>query len=84
MGFLIQNTENAQELICLDIPQEYLELRPTKFTLVNKKFKRMLECIKNIKPWRIEAMYKAVYLNYGWLKNGAVELNLDNIYKENK
>lgn len=81
-GFLISNPENNSELLCLDIPLEFLELRETTFKKVNAKFKRMLECIKNIKQWRINAMFYAVHLNYGWIKNGAVEIDLNNLYKE--
>lgn len=66
--------------ICEDIPLEYLTVADTRFAQTNSRFKRMLDCLTNIKDWQRKIISSAVNLNAGWLLEPH-QLHLDRLYR---
>ena len=69
------------QMMCVDIPKEFLAVRKVSFNDTNSKFKRMMKATSNIKPWRIALMRFGVNFNIGWMFTGKENINLDTIYK---
>ena len=80
LGYLYDFCGNTY---CLDIPKEFLSIRPTGFFETNARFKRMLKAIK-LPKWKIGLYYLGVNLNLGWLRDkifGKVkQIDINKIY----
>ena len=66
--------------ICEDIPLEYISIIDTSFNETNSRFRRMLDCLPNIRKWQKNLIGNAVNLNAGWLTEPH-KLNLDRLYR---
>ena len=73
---------SSNELICNDIPKEYLEVIKASGHKINNMFYRMLkaaDCPKT--PKFIQILYRCgVALNFKWFISGKKKINLEKIY----
>lgn len=72
------------EVICHDLPPQFLEVIDVTGHWINNLFYRMLrdaDCPKT--PKHIQLLYRAgVALNLGWFKTGKHKIDLKNIYND--
>lgn len=66
--------------ICEDIPLQFLSIEDTTFQQTNERFRRMLDCLPNIKGWQRKLIGSAVNFNVGWLKEPHT-LHTDRLYR---
>ena len=81
-GILQISPYSSNELICNDIPKEYLEVIKASGHKINNMFYRMLkaaDCPKT--PKFIQILYRCgVALNFKWFISGKKKINLEKIY----
>ena len=72
------------EVICLDLPPKFLEVRKVSKCFINNLFYRMrksADCPKT--PKHVQLGYRAgVALNLGWLWSGKIKIDLNRLYDE--
>lgn len=72
------------EVICQDLPAQFLEVKKISKLFINNLFYRMLkaaDCPKT--PKHIQLAYRTgVALNVGWLWSGKIKIDLNRLYDE--
>ena len=80
-GYLREIDKNGVKItVCENLPVEYLVLEDTTFNRANCRFKRGLQALGSVKPWRVDMMRFAVNFNVSWIWSKK-EFDFSKIYR---